>query len=958
MSKKNKKDSSAKKTSLTSFFQAKAGEKNENQELITTPRTVKPGDREIKKRDLEKPAEKTGESKNQHGSTAEVEIASPEKSITEKKSLVDSSDRQDPSVMGEQIIEQEISTFLDRKIENVTQQGTSRTAKDGLVFLGTRYEPDANKALLMFYSEAETSILSLVDRSDHKPYVITDEPPKAILSLPAVQEVSRGTEHIRLMNLLEDKEKEYTKLYTKTPNDVPKIRSLFQSWEDKIPYHHCWIYDNNLLPGMTYVLEGGKLADMRLKPASSADDLSKASPFALERIAELKKERKYSSYLEHFLPAFLTPVPQVKCAAFDIETGTVEEMIPKPELAEDPVTCICIVGNDGKNVALVLERPDQEQDEKPAGFPDIEIKTFKEEKELLRSLFEELMDYPFVVTFNGNNFDLPYLYTRCQKLGVEKTLKYNRRKNQGTFVDQVHIDLYSWFDNPAIKTYAFGASYKVSSLDEISKSFLGEGKIEITKPFKELAFHELIYYCWKDSKLTLDLLTWNDYLNLNLMVLLQRICHVPLEDLVNTRVSNWIRNLFFYFHRQNHYLIPTKKDISAAKGQYTSSQAISKDKKYMGAFVIEPKKGVHFNVTVLDFASLYPSIMSSYNLSYETVNCLHEECKTQKVPGTDYWTCTKRDGIFSTLVGFLKDVRVKWLKIGAKKDIPERQFYSVAEKSLKVLINASYGVMGAEIFPLYCLPVADATTAIGRHAIKKTIEKCEELGLPVLYGDTDSVFVKEPAPEQIEELKEFSERELRVLLEIDKEYRYCALSDRKKNYIGILKSGALDIKGLTGKKSNTPLFLQQAFNETMNLLQEVQGQEDYETAIEKIKEIIRDSYQKLEKREYTIDELAFAVQLTRPLETYTVASQHVKAAKQLPDQQNVKAGRIIKFVKTRDQVGVKPVEIAKISDIDVKTYKSHVDSVFSQVLDAFDIELEAIKGERKINLAEFFKAKE
>ena len=55
----------------------------------------------------------------------------------------------------------------------------------------------------------------------------------------------------------------------------------------------------------------------------------------------------------------------------------------------------------------------------------------------------------------------------------------------------------------------------------------------------------------------------------------------------------------------------------------------------------------------------------------------------------------------------------------------QRQQYTVVSQALKVILNASYGVMGAEIFPLYFLPAAEATTAIGRHTILETIKKCE-----------------------------------------------------------------------------------------------------------------------------------------------------------------------------------------------------------------------------------------
>ncbi|PSN95083.1 hypothetical protein B9Q09_03520, partial [Candidatus Marsarchaeota G2 archaeon ECH_B_SAG-C16] len=61
------------------------------------------------------------------------------------------------------------------------------------------------------------------------------------------------------------------------------------------------------------------------------------------------------------------------------------------------------------------------------------------------------------------------------------------------------------------------------------------------------------------------------------------------------------------------------------------TQATIKGKKYKGAIVISPKAGVYFDVVVLDFASLYPSILKEYNLSYETVRCPHPECRNNKV---------------------------------------------------------------------------------------------------------------------------------------------------------------------------------------------------------------------------------------------------------------------------------------------------------------------------------------
>jgi DNA polymerase I len=61
-----------------------------------------------------------------------------------------------------------------------------------------------------------------------------------------------------------------------------------------------------------------------------------------------------------------------------------------------------------------------------------------------------------------------------------------------------------------------------------------------------------------------------------------------------------------------------------------------------------------------------------------------------------------------------------------------RSWYSIAQGALKVILNASYGVFGADSFDLYCPPVAEATAAIGRHSIMQILGHAETVGIQVL----------------------------------------------------------------------------------------------------------------------------------------------------------------------------------------------------------------------------------
>jgi DNA polymerase I len=401
-------------------------------------------------------------------------------------------------------------------------------------------------------------------------------------------------------------------------------------------------------------------------------------------------------------------------------------------------------------------------------------------------------------------------------------------------------------------------------------------------------------------------------------------------------------------------LIPRKDEILEVKGQ-TVTEAVIKGKKYKGAIVVEPKPGVHFNVAVLDFASLYPSIIKVWNLGYETVRCPHEDeaCKRNLIPGTPHWVCKKKRGLESLLIGSLRDLRVNRYKVRSKDgSLPRnvQSWYKVVSDATKVILNASYGVMGADNFALYCPPVAEATAAIGRHVITQALQKAQELNLEVFYGDTDSIFLQGRDAVSLNKLIEWSSGELRMELEIDKNYRYLALSSRKKNYFGVLPDGSVDIKGLTGKKRHIPEFLHGAFYQMVSTLSEVKSPEDIDTAKAKITEIVKKCYGKLRNREYTLHELAFSMMMSRTPEHYTKTTpQHVKAARQLQQAgSEMKPGDIISFVKVRGEPGVKPVQLARLDEVDTEKYIEYIRGTFEQVLDALGVEFDDLAGVKKL----------
>jgi DNA polymerase I len=829
------------------------------------------------------------------------------------------------------------------------------------------YDGKKQLATLKLYEPFSKKIYFWNDNTGHKPYCLTSLPPVELKKLSRVT-AHTSFDHFEVekkFNPLLDKEVTVTKVVTKDPlaiggrqsgcmrdiipEDYQRLTGIDQPpkvWESYIRYYQSYIYDNNLALGMLYKIQKDNLIAVQQK--KSEDTIQQILALFPEVGNEfLQSVEKWARLLE-------SPAPDFLRVGLDIEVSSaVATRVPDPEKAEDPVVCVALVGSDNKKQLLVLKRHGIIKGDKILPT-DVKVTYFDSEKMLIEKLFGAIREYPFILTFNGDDFDLPYLYNRAKNyFGFERNqIPIEMGRRTCSFKHGIHIDLYKFFFNRSIQIYAFGNKYRDITLNAIGTSLLELPKIEFNKPISELSYTELAEYNLRDSEITLQLTSFNDNLVMKLILAISRIARMPIEDVTRQGVSRWIRNFLYYEHRQRNFLIPNAEDILALKGG-TTTTAIIKGKKYKGAIVVDPVPGVHFNVAVMDFASLYPSIIKVYNLGYQTLLCTHEDCKVNKVPETSSWICKKNKALESLLIGSLRDLRVKWYKSKSKdKTLPEdlRSWYNVIPSALKVILNASYGVFGSPAFTLYCPPVAEATAAIGRHVITKTIEKAKSLGVDVLYGDTDSLFLKNPSKEQINILAEWSKNEMGMELEVEKYYRYAVFSSRKKNYLGILQGGGVDVKGMTGKKRHIPPYIKKAFYELEDRLEQVQNPAEFEEAKKEIKKIIRDRYLRLKQRRWgdTPEDLSFHVVLGKPPEAYTKTTpQHVKAALMLKRiGHEMKAGDLISYVKVVK--GVKPVQIASNSEIDVDKYVEYLHSTFDQILDALGLDFEEIIGLTKL----------
>jgi len=415
---------------------------------------------------------------------------------------------------------------------------------------------------------------------------------------------------------------------------------------------------------------------------------------------------------------------------------------------------------------------------------------------------------------------------------------------------------------------------------------------------------------------------------------LSRITNSPIT-FRNAPPSNFIKALYYLYLKSEGYVIPTPEEFArgeSERGVYGKA-----------ALVLSPEKGVFLNTYALDYESLYPSCIDVYNLSHETVNCGHGECQNNTVPEEEHHVCTIRRGKYSTLIGALKDLRIRYYK---KKGKEGDQNARIISEVLKMILVICYGVT-IRIRGLASPALAESITAYSRNALKRAWKLALEEGLKPVYGDTDSVFIVNPDSERLQSLIDKVKRELNLDLAVDKKYKVCIFSSAKKAYLGIYENGKIDPKGLAAFKSNTPKFVRNVLAETAQELAKIGSQGDIPEAKNRVYKILKEREKDLLNRRFNVEDMAFNVILHKePSEMVqsNVLPQTYQCAIQMVDSgSNLRRGQTVTFAKVKAfnyrgrKFSVKPINIVRKEEVNIPEYVSNMYSLMAQILEPLGI---------------------
>ncbi len=612
-----------------------------------------------------------------------------------------------------------------------------------------------------------------------------------------------------------------------------------------------------------------------------------------------------------------------KILAFDIET-TNKRGISNPKI--DEVIMISLWSNYGIKKVITTKKSS-----KAEYYPN--------EKEMLNEFSRIIKQTKpaIIVTYNGDNFDWPFLRERMNKYNISRdygidgsTMTIIKRKNNSSarIKGIMNIDLYLF----VLKILS--SSLKTTTLDlgSVSSELINNTKIKIEwdefyEQWNNNDLDKIIDYSLRDAQVTFELF---NHLK-SIMFELTRMVNKPLYETCRSGYSSLVEDYLINKSKEFNQLIPKMPSgIETMKRRQVT---------FTGGYVHQPIPGIYENIAVVDFRSLYPTIMVSYNIGPTTLSD-----KGNKIYKYHF---SKKKGFIPSIVEELINKRAK---IKKELKIKEDPLLKARSYAIKTITNATYGYLTYPRSRWYCYPCGETITYLGRKHIKEIINEAEKEGFKVCYGDTDSAFLvlgNKTKKDLINFLKKINDS-LPGIMELELE-RICirglfvsGKNDKgvKKRYVLLDENGKLIIKGfefVRGDWSNISRETQYKVFEA--LLKD----NNKEKAINIIKEIIS----KLKQNKIPLKELIIRTQLTRKPEDYKSIGPHVAVAKRLEKKgHNIAPGTIISYIVVkgkgliRDKAKTIDEVIKEKLEPDADYYINHqVIPTVSRVLETLNINL-------------------
>ncbi|MFB6116678.1 MAG: type B DNA-directed DNA polymerase [Candidatus Nanosalina sp.] len=371
-----------------------------------------------------------------------------------------------------------------------------------------------------------------------------------------------------------------------------------------------------------------------------------------------------------------------------------------------------------------------------------------------------------------------------------------------------------------------------------------------------------------------------------------------------------------------------------------------------GGFIFNPEPTMHEDVYEVDFASMYPNIMITRNISPETVCC--DCCENSKVPELGFSICQEDGFIPEVLDPLVTDRRDYKKERDAGIQDPEREKYvEGAIDAIKWLLVTCFGYMGHAHASYGAIECHQAINAYARKIMRESKEIFEENGWEVKHGIIDSIWVskrEKDATELQEVCREVSDH-VGIDLEFEHEFEWVSFvpragSDAKigtlNRYFGKKKSGGFKTAGIEVEQSSTCKFVRDTQQEMIEAFDRDRNPGD-------VYKVLRNAFNKLENMDVDFDDLVIQKKTTKPLEAYSVENRTVAALKRAQYHGiEYRPGQTVKYVVVNDRqdgMGRVRLDFEEVKDYDINHYKTLLVRAAESILSPVGIDREQIRGE-------------
>lgn len=363
----------------------------------------------------------------------------------------------------------------------------------------------------------------------------------------------------------------------------------------------------------------------------------------------------------------------------------------------------------------------------------------------------------------------------------------------------------------------------------------------------------------------------------------------------------------YYNAFQMDILIPPVKKNPEFLKPVTDLLAIDR-----GGLILQPRPDIYENIAECDFSSMYPTLMVTRNISPETI-CTREECPYNQeycieVPELNFRLCTRKRGLVAESLDLIVKKRDEFKKL--TREGRDARRYELMQNTLKGVLVSCFGYLGFKNARFGRVEAHTAVTALARDTLLRTQEIGEEMGLEMVHGIVDSLWLRSESDIEYDRIVKFCERvteEVEIAMSPKGVYRWMVIPSSRlhpsiaplNRYYGVYRNGAIKTRGIETRRRDTCLFVGDCQMTMIRTFARARNKAEFIERIPDAHSVCRRYVERLYEGDVDLRDLVLNSRLTRNPGEYRATSRAALVSQQLVKAgKNLHAGQKVRYVMT------------------------------------------------------------